>query len=223
MTILFYIFLLNILFYPPQLQASSLVESLEKSYRSISDFEARFEQIEIQPLLNRTRKTNGVIYSLSAGKIFWHTTSPSILKLVSNGKEVWMYDEKAAQVIHERWERLDDQTRLALLFLRREENIRDHFKVSEKGERKEVILIPKKRIGIEKIVLRLATLPSEKIVFLKKIVFYFPLDKKTELILSDIKLNQKLIEKHAAKPIDPSIDPQFNFINLLKVLDKKSK
>lgn len=206
-----------------QTEAAGLIENLEKSYLSIEDFQANFEQIETNVLLNRVKKTTGIIYSLPLGKIFWHTRHPSPLKVISNGKDVWMFDPKAPQVIHERWEGLDDQTKLALLFLKREGRIKDHFKVSEKKDKWKVVLVPKKAIAIEKIILQLFTHPSEKRLFFNKITFYFQLERKTDLILSEIKFNQKLTQKHIKNPIDSSIDRNFGFINPLKTLEKKSK
>lgn len=210
-----------------QTEAAGLIERLEKSYLSIEDFQANFEQIETHVLLNRVKKTTGIIYSLPLGKIFWHTRHPSPLKVISNGKDVWMFDPKAPQVIHERWEGLDDQTKLALLFLRREEKFKDHFKTFENMKQRQITLIPKKAIGISKIIVRLFAYPSEKEgdmhLFFKKITFYFQLERKTDLILSEIKFNQKLMQKHIKNPIDSSIDRNFDFINPLKTLEKKSK
>lgn len=214
-----------------QTEAAGLIENLEKSYLSIEDFQANFEQIETNVLLNRVKKTTGIIYSLPLGKIFWHTRHPSPLKVISNGKDVWMFDPKVPQVIHERWEGLDDQTKLALLFLKREGKFKDHFKTSENMKQQEITLIPKKAIGISKIIVRLFAYPLEKgaekegdkRLFFKKITFYFQLERKTDLILSEIKFNQKLMQKHIKNPIDSSIDRNFDFINPLKTLEKKSK
>ncbi len=214
-----------------QTEAAGLIERLEKSYLSIEDFEANFEQIETHLLLNRVKKTTGIIYSLPLGKIFWHTQHPSPLKVISNGRDVWMFDPKAPQVIHERWEGLDDQTRLALLFLRREGKFKDHFKTFENLKLQEITLIPKKAIGISRIIVRLFAYPSEKgperkedaWLFFKKITFYFQLERKTDLILEAVKFNQKLMQKHIKNPIDSSIDHNFDFINPLKTLEKKSK
>ncbi len=209
------------------LRASDLVERLEKSYLSIEDFQANFEQIETNVLLNRVKKTTGIIYSLPLGKIFWHTRHPSPLKVISNGRDVWMFDPKVPQVIHERWEGLDDQTRLALLFLRREGKFKDHFKTFENLKQQKLTLIPKKAIGISKIIVRLFAYPSEKEgdthLFFKKITFYFQLERKTDLILEVVKFNQKLMQKHRENPIDETIDRNFGFINPLKTLEKKSK
>jgi outer membrane lipoprotein-sorting protein len=218
-----------------RLKAADLVERLEKSYLSIEDFQANFEQIETNVLLNRVKKTTGIIYSLPLGKIFWHTRHPSPLKVISNGRDVWMFDPKAPQVIHERWEGLDDQTRLALLFLRREGKFKDHFKTFENLKQSKLTLIPKKAIGISKIIVRLFAYPSEKgaekepivandtHLFFKKITFYFRLERKTDLLLEAVKFNQKLMQKHIQNPIDSSIDRNFGFINPLKTLEKKSK
>ena len=115
---------------------SKTIQQFEKTLESIEDFEADFEQTQVNVLLDRKKKSTGKIYSLSKGRVFWHTQEPKPLKVVSNGKWVWLYHPDNGQVFKEKWESLDRQTKVALLFLRREGNLTKHFNIKWKDKKK---------------------------------------------------------------------------------------
>jgi len=185
-----------------------LLKRLEQTTHAIHDFEADFEQIEFNPILNRQKKSAGRIYSLSEGKIFWHTTKPTVFKVISNGTDIWLYYPHDQQLFHEKWGALDSQTKLALLFLRREEHLDKYFSMKWRNRAKQTIeLLPKQALGVEKIWMTV----TPKNIFLKKLIFFFPLGRKTELILKNVKLNQNLWKKHQSRPLDQNISQAFTF------------
>ena len=94
--------------------------------------------------------------------------------------------------------------------MRREGNLEKYFNIRWKNEKQlELELIPKKSLSVQKIYL---TLTQDKRVFLKKIIFFFPMERKTELTLKNIKFNQKLLERHKQQPLDQNINDKFQFI-----------
>ncbi|OGP03005.1 MAG: hypothetical protein A2Z91_03385 [Deltaproteobacteria bacterium GWA2_38_16] len=197
--------------YPVQSSSlTTVLQKLEETYHAIDDFEADFDQIETNVLLNRIKKTSGTIYSLPQRKIFWHTKTPTLFKVISDGNDIWLYYPNENQLFTEKWGKLDSNTKLALLFLRREGNLEKYFNIRWKNEKQlELELIPKKSLSVQKIYL---TLTQDKRVFLKKIIFFFPMERKTELTLKNIKFNQKLLERHKQQPLDQNINDKFQFI-----------
>lgn len=204
------------------------LKKLEQTYRSIQDFQSDFEQIESNPILNREKKSQGVIYSLPKGRVFWHTTEPSPLKVISDGETIWLFYPRAGsmleggQLFEEKWGKLDSQTKIALLFLRREGNLREHFNIRWQNPSERIIeLSSKHAIGIEKIWLFLSSelfgAFSEKRIFFKKIIFFFPLNRKSELIFKNIKFNQQIWARHQKRSLDQNIDASFRFVPLEKI------
>lgn len=202
------------------------VIALQKSYKLIEDFQADFEQIEYNPILDRKKKSEGSIYSLAEGKIFWHTKRPKVFKVISDGNDIWLYYPQSRQLFEEKGGALDSQTKLAFLFLRRDGNIEKHFKVTVKKNKKsktKLILIPKKRIGVNKIEVYLTTEVFEKGLFFDSLVFYFPLKRTTTLNLKNFKFNQKILQKHKKNALDPQIDEAFRFRKTAKRLGKNAE
>lgn len=186
--------------------------ALEQSLKSLEDFQADFEQTESNSLMNRKKKSKGIIHSLSGGRIFWHTKEPSSLKVISDGETIWLFYPETKQLFIEKWGKLDNQTKLAILFLRREGNLKAYFKMRWKNELLKIVeLHPKRSMGVEKIWLTLTSFSSQDTVFFEKIVFFFPLGRKTELFLKNIKKNQHLWTRYQKSLMDENIDSQFRF------------
>ena len=216
-------YFLFFLFYFPSLahadSSSLIVQKLESSYNSIEDFEAEFEQEEINPLLEKRKKSLGVIYSLSKGKVFWYTKEPVSLKVISDGREIWFYYPSTDQLLHETWKKLDSQAKWTLLFLRREINLQNNFNIHWHNKKSnELEFIPKSNLAIEKIWITFSDQSGR--LFFSKIVFFFPLGRKVELFLKNIKFNQQLLTKHLQKSLDENLDSQFRFFSVKKLPEK---
>ena len=172
----------------------TLLKQLEESFSKIEDFQAHFEQIEYNHILERKKKSSGIIYSLPSGKLFWFTQEPESFKVISNGKKIWLYNPKTKDQQVEIWEQLDPQTKIALLFLRREGKFDTHFTSRWHSKAKKIIeLMPKKKISVKKILIHLNPKGFNDKIFFTKLVFFFPLERETELTLSDLQFNQNLL------------------------------
>lgn len=193
------------------LQAGTdIITQLEAKFKSITDFQAEFEQIETSALLKREKKSFGVIYSLPQGKIFWHTQKPYEYKVISDGTKIWLYDVQQNQVMTETWGELDSQAKLALLFFRREGNLKKSFKISIKEEKESfrLLLLPRKKMNLVKVILNV----SKEKIFFNQIIFYFPLKRVTTLNLMNIQFNQNLLEKYRERAPDKNVTVDFQFL-----------
>ena len=185
---------------------------MERSFESIEDFQADFEQTEHNRIMDRQKKSSGIIYSLPKGKLFWFTKEPAPLKVISNGETIWIVNSKTGDQQKEKWDKLDAQTKTALLFLRREGKFEKYFKSQMKAKSPDLIqLTPKEKWGIKKIWIYVDPKVFNGEIFFKKIVFFFPLDRETSLEFSNFRFNQHLLENHKIKSLDPNITPSFDF------------
>jgi len=67
------------------------VPLIEHYYSSLQDFYARFEQETTMGSLKRVEKGKGEVYFKKGGKMLWDYQSPSVQKIILDGKNLWVY------------------------------------------------------------------------------------------------------------------------------------
>lgn len=188
------------------LNPSQRLSEIESFYAKSKDLQVEFSQIEINNLLGRKKESSGIIYVIGGEKLFWHTKHPSILKVISNGKKVWMVEQ---QVFERSWDELDAQMKVALNLISGKSDFKKHFKIQWRDQKACTFeLTPLKLKNIEK--MQVEADCAKKI--LKQVHFFFPLERQTILKFQNMQRNTGLEKKHHKKSLDPQIDRAFNFI-----------
>lgn len=79
--------------------ADAVVEALQKSYDSTTDFVADFRQETEVKTLNRTMKAFGKLSFKRPGKMFWRYDEPKNQFVLTDGKHLYFYQPEQNQVI----------------------------------------------------------------------------------------------------------------------------
>jgi outer membrane lipoprotein carrier protein len=79
--------------------AESVVDALQKSYDSTSDFVADFSQETEVKTLNRTMKASGKLTFKRPGKMLWRYDEPKNQFVLADGKHLYFYQPDQNQVI----------------------------------------------------------------------------------------------------------------------------
>lgn len=79
--------------------ADAVVEALQKSYDSTTDFVADFRQETEVKTLNRTMKASGKLSFKRPGKMFWRYDEPKNQFVLTDGKHLYFYQPEQNQVI----------------------------------------------------------------------------------------------------------------------------
>lgn len=76
-----------------------VVEALQKSYDSITDFVADFRQETELRALQKTLRSRGKVYLKRPGKMLWKYEAPKEHFVLADGKHLYFYQPEQAQVI----------------------------------------------------------------------------------------------------------------------------
>ncbi len=83
----------------PSKEGQDVVDRLQKSYDSTSDFVADFQQEQEVKTLNRKLKASGKVYFKRPGRMLWHFDQPKGQLVLSDGKNLYYYQPEQKQVI----------------------------------------------------------------------------------------------------------------------------
>jgi outer membrane lipoprotein carrier protein len=81
----------------PAMSAADVAAKLQKTYESITVFDADFEQQYTMKTFNSKKEQSGHVVFEKPGKMRWDYSSPSNNVVVSDGKTLWSYEAKDKQ------------------------------------------------------------------------------------------------------------------------------
>ncbi len=182
--------------FPPSaiaLDATAIVNAIQKQYDATDTFEARFVQKSYLKILDQSQQAHGTVSIKKPGKMKWDYKAPDPQILVSNDQALWLYLPDEQQVTKMKVQSIYSSNTPAL-FLAGRGKLTQSFtikKVTEKDGIYIVELIPRdKAQNLAKMVL-LADKNNFQIIGSR---VYDNLGNKTEMIFSDIRNNLALDE-----------------------------
>ncbi|MBI2026948.1 MAG: outer membrane lipoprotein carrier protein LolA [Deltaproteobacteria bacterium] len=183
--------------------ARQIVQSLEKKYSELFDFQMNFTQEVHQRIFNRKIKTQGVIYSIRPGKFFWHTLTPPSReeKWIISGTEQWIYQPTEKTVYYSLLKPSDFLAKITLLFLNEGLSLLDTFYIQLFGKNT-LALYPRERIPD---LHRVELIYDPQTYFMKSLNIVYRTEKITTITFSALKTNQDLHRIHKDKGLDPQI------------------
>jgi len=173
------------------LDASAIVDAIQKQYDATDTFQARFVQTSYLKILGQSQKAEGSVSIKKPGKMKWDYKAPDRQILVSNEQGLWLYLPDEKQVTKMKVQSIYSSNTPAL-FLAGRGKLTKSFtvgKVTEESGLYVAELIPRNRAqNLSKMVL-LADKKNYQIVGAR---VYDNLGNKTEMIFSDIRTNPNL-------------------------------
>ena len=173
------------------LDATAIVDAIQKQYDATHTFQARFVQKSYLRILDQSQHTQGTVSIKKPGKMRWEYNAPDRQILVSNDQALWLYLPDEQQVTKMKVQSIYSSNTPAL-FLAGRGQLTESFtikKVTEKDGVYIVELIPRdKAQNLTKMVL-LADKKNFQIIGSR---VYDNLGNKTEMIFSDIRSNPAL-------------------------------
>ncbi len=171
--------------------AGRLVKNVEKVYRTIRDYRARFTQTVEYTALGKSQTDTGVVFFKKPGRMRWEYDPPKSQVIVINSKKVWFYMPTDRQVLVEDARRaFSSKTPVSLLSgasrLRKYFDIKKTNRFQDKAHGITLQLIPKEPIKQVKEIY-IAVDENSYIITDTFVVDHF--DNVTHIVLSDIKIN----------------------------------
>ncbi len=120
----------------------TIVEKLEKKYKSFTTLEVPFEQTITNKAYGKGITYTGALYLKKKGKMFWDYTSPKfdIKQIRSNGKKLCMYfPTEKEMTVEDNFDRLKETSGIS--FLWGEGNLEEQFSVTLQEETKNNYLL----------------------------------------------------------------------------------
>src|SRR3989338_5916569 len=120
----------------------TIVEKLEKKYKSFATLEVPFEQTITNRAYGKGITYTGTLYLKKKGKMFWDYTSPKfdIKQIRSNGKKLCMYfPNEQEMTVEDNFDRLKETSGIS--FLWGEGNLEEQFSVTLQEETKKNYLL----------------------------------------------------------------------------------
>ena len=173
------------------LDATAIVDAIQKQYDATHTFQARFVQKSYLRILDQSQHAQGTVSIKKPGKMRWEYNAPDRQILVSNDQALWLYLPDEQQVTKMKVQSIYSSNTPAL-FLAGRGQLTESFtikKVTEQDGVYIVELIPRdKAQNLTKMVL-LANKKNFQIIGSR---VYDNLGNKTEMIFSDIRRNPAL-------------------------------
>jgi outer membrane lipoprotein carrier protein len=92
------LFIITIIWSLPAVPGSKGADSLDRFFREVSTFAARFEQIVLDEGLNQIEESGGRMTIKRPGRFRWDYDPPLEQKIISDGDKVWIHDIDLEQV-----------------------------------------------------------------------------------------------------------------------------
>ncbi|MDA8421373.1 MAG: outer membrane lipoprotein chaperone LolA [Pseudomonadota bacterium] len=77
---------------------ASAVAGLERFYRDVHTYSARFHQVVLDEALNPIQESSGTLWIDRPGRFRWDYDLPYRQVIVGDGKKIWVYDKELQQV-----------------------------------------------------------------------------------------------------------------------------
>ncbi len=175
------------------LDATAIVDAIQKQYDATHTFQARFVQKSYLKILGQSQHAEGTVSIKKPGKMRWEYNAPDRQILVSNDQALWLYLPDEQQVTKMKVQSIYSSNTPAL-FLAGRGKLTESFSIKKVTEQDGVYiaeLIPRdKAQNLSKMIL-LADKKNFQIIGSR---VYDNLGNKTEMIFSDIRTNPPLDE-----------------------------
>ncbi|MDH3257364.1 MAG: outer membrane lipoprotein chaperone LolA [Nitrospinota bacterium] len=176
------------------LDATAIVDAIQKQYDTTNTFQARFIQKSYLKILDQSQRAEGSVSIEKPGKMKWDYKAPDRQILVSNDQGLWLYLPEEKQVTKMKVQSIYSSNTPAL-FLAGRGKLTQSFtigKVTEESEHYVVELIPRDTVqNLSKMVL----LADKKNFQITGSRVYDNLGNKTEMLFTDIRTNPNLERK----------------------------
>ena len=77
---------------------ASAVSSLNRFYRDVHTYRAKFDQVVLDEALNPIQESSGTLWIERPGKFRWDYVLPYRQLIVGDGRKIWVYDKGLQQV-----------------------------------------------------------------------------------------------------------------------------
>ncbi len=147
----------------PSLYANEVDERLNRALESLDHLQAEFKQTVLDDNKEVVQQSMGDVSIQRPGKFAWHYKQPYEQQIISDGKELWVYDVDLDQVTVKPLEQ--GLATAPIMVLMKKQDVKMEFEVNEIGQRKFLYwieLIPKKNdmefsrvyVGLEKDIIK---------------------------------------------------------------------
>lgn len=173
---------------PAQADEEKAAQRLTELLNQAQTLTARFSQLTLDGSGSRLQETSGELALKRPGQFRWHTDAPLEQLLVSNGKQIWLYDPDLEQVTIQTLDQRLSHTP-ALLLSGDVSQIRQSFEISHKesGEVVDFFLRPKDKDTL---------FDSLRLSFRKSVLNDMQLidsvGQRTNILFLGVKMNQPL-------------------------------
>lgn len=167
-----------------------VLKGIKGRYGSASDLKAKFTQKTMVKTLGRSQSKTGTVWFKRPNKMRWDYVTPEKQQLITDGSTLWIY-QPAEKVVFMRQIDMNNSVVVPMKVLSGEIDAKTQFDVKILKEEEGNILLelrPKQAAGFEKAVLFV----SSKDFNISKIDVFDLYGNVTELILSEVKFNNKL-------------------------------
>ena len=169
------------------------LDAIQKQYESVKTITARFVQKSYVKTMNQTLEARGKVQIKKPGKMKWVYNAPEPQVLVSNAKILWLYIPDEGQVTKVPVESIYSSNTPAL-FLAGKGKLTDSFDVIKVSKEKGLITVVLIHKEEDNAVDRLVLVANSKSYQIVGSTVYDKLGNKTEIIFSDIRVNEKIPE-----------------------------
>ena len=110
---------------------ASAVSSLNRFYRDVHTYRAKFDQVVLDEALNPIQESSGTLWIERPGKFRWNYVLPYRQLIVGDGKKIWVYDKGLQQVTVRRMAGGLGNT--PAILLAGDRNLAANFKIQDMG------------------------------------------------------------------------------------------
>ncbi|SIT65608.1 outer membrane lipoprotein carrier protein [Ectothiorhodosinus mongolicus] len=166
-------------------QAGEGRERLQGFISTMQNFSARFEQVVLTERDEVMQVTEGRVYLRRPGQFRWDYETPFRQQIISDGDQLWSYDEDLAQVLVQPIDAALTQT--PLMLLTDPQPLDDNFVITEEGMIDDLLWVALEPKGDDAEFLRVLIGLDERMI--RRMVLYDPLGQQTRIRFTQTVLN----------------------------------
>lgn len=169
---------------------NTTISRLQKTYEGIQDIQADFVQFTTSAAIKQTQKAEGVVYFKKPGMMKWEYKSPNKDIIVSDGIDIWVYQQDIGQVMI--GNALASGTSISNNFLSGMGNLKKDFDIELAEKENDTYLLKLNPKTPQPNVQRLYIAVDKKTFLVVKTIVYDMLGNETKVVFENIKLNKSL-------------------------------
>ena len=166
-------------------QAGEGRERLQGFISTMQNFSARFEQVVLTERDEVMQVTEGRVYLRRPGQFRWDYETPFRQQIISDGDQLWSYDEDLAQVLVQPIDAALTQT--PLMLLTDPQPLDNNFVITEEGMIDDLLWVALEPKGDDAEFLRVLIGLDERMI--RRMVLYDPLGQQTRIRFTQTVLN----------------------------------